>query len=135
MTEFKDIIQKLRTEKNMSQQLLAEELGISKSTVAMWEIGQRYPSKELYEQISDLFNVDIDYLFGRTDVRQKVHFDEDGTSYYYINPDTAQIAQEVFEHKELRMLMDEARDASPEDIQTIHSMLLALKRKERGTID
>ncbi|MDD6812448.1 MAG: XRE family transcriptional regulator [Lachnospiraceae bacterium] len=80
MAEFKDIIKKLRTEKNMSQADLASELGISNSSVAMWEIGRRYPSKELYEQIADLFNVDIDFLYGRTFLRQKVHFDNDGNA-------------------------------------------------------
>lgn len=81
MNEFKDIILKLRTEKNMTQSMLADELTISKSTVAMWEIGKRFPSKEIYKHIADLFNVDIDYLYGRTDIKQKNHLDHDSTTY------------------------------------------------------
>lgn len=80
-TEFKEIILKLRDEKNMTQSQLADSLDISKSTVAMWETGKRFPSAELYEHIADLFNVDIDYLYGRTTIRKKVHFDEDGVAY------------------------------------------------------
>ncbi len=80
MGEFKDIIKKLRIEKNLSQSELASELDISSSSVAMWEIGRRFPSKELYEQIADFFNVDIDYLYGRSLIRQKVHFDNDGNT-------------------------------------------------------
>lgn len=80
MSEFKDIIRKLRSEKNMSQAELASELGISSSSVAMWEIGQRYPGKDTYEQLADLFNVDIDFLYGRTSIRQRVHFDNDGNA-------------------------------------------------------
>ena len=45
------------------------------------------------------------------------------------------MAQDIFENKELRMLFDTARDAEPEDLQAVHNMLLALKRKERGNID
>jgi hypothetical protein len=45
------------------------------------------------------------------------------------------MAQSIFESKELRMLFDAAQDANPEDLQTVHSMLLALKRKERGSFD
>ncbi len=56
-------------------------------------------------------------------------------SKYYINDDTAKAAQEIFENKELRVLFDAARDASPEDLHTVHSMLMALKRKERGDYD
>ena len=45
MAEFKDIMKTLRTEKGLSQWCLAEELGVSKSTVAMWEAGNRFPGK------------------------------------------------------------------------------------------
>ena len=85
MREFKDIIKQLRTEKNLSQSDLASELEISSSSVAMWEIGRRYPSKELYEQIADYFNVDIDFLYGRTDIRQKIHFDKEGHALFHSN--------------------------------------------------
>lgn len=49
---------------------------------------------------------------------------------YYTNPETAQIAQEIYENKDLSLLFDAARDAKPEDLQTVHTMLLALKKKE-----
>lgn len=81
MSEFKDIIVKLRNEKGFTQGQMADALGTSKSTVGMWEMGERFPSKELYEAIADYFNVDMDYLYGRSDIRKKVHFDEDGTAY------------------------------------------------------
>lgn len=51
---------------------------------------------------------------------------------YYTNPETAKIAQEIYENKDLSLLFDAARDAEPEDLQTVHTMLLALKKKERG---
>lgn len=87
MAELKDILKKLRSEKNMSQAVLAQELGAGLSTVASWEVGKRYPSRENMEQLSDLFNVDIDYLYGRTDVRQAVHFDRDGQAMVYLSAD------------------------------------------------
>lgn len=51
---------------------------------------------------------------------------------YYTNPETAKIAQEIYENKDLSLLFDAAKDATPEDLQTVHMMLLALKKKERG---
>lgn len=88
MSEFKDIILKLRNEKGFTQGQMADALGTSKSTVGMWEMGERFPSKELYEAIADYFNVDMDYLYGRTEIRKKVHFDNDGTEYVAITPDS-----------------------------------------------
>lgn len=51
---------------------------------------------------------------------------------YYTNPETAKIAQEIYENKDLSLLFDAAKDAAPEDLQTVHTMLMALKKKERG---
>ena len=76
--DFRNIFQKLRKEKGITQDEMSKDLGVSKSTVAMWETGKRMPSPELYEQIADYFNVDIDYLYGRTEFRQRVHYDPDG---------------------------------------------------------
>lgn len=71
MTDIKDRIIALRTEKNMTQGQLAEELDISPSSIGMYEQGRRKPSYELLEKISDYFNVDMDYLMGRSDIRNK----------------------------------------------------------------
>ena len=78
INEFKNVFIKLRTEKEMTQDSISKELGVSKSTIGMWETGKRLPSPDLCEQIADYFNVDIDYLYGRTKIRQKIHFDNDG---------------------------------------------------------
>lgn len=87
VSEFKTIIYKLRSEIELTQGEFAKEIGVSKSTVAMWETGKRLPSPELYEQIADYFNVDIDYLYGRSPIRQRVHFDKDGNAQRTLSPD------------------------------------------------
>lgn len=61
--------------------------------------------------------------------------EKEGGEAYYLNDETTSMAQKIFESKELRMLFDAAQDAAPEDLETVHSMLLALKRKERGNND
>lgn len=145
--EFKNIILSLRNEIGYSQEQLAKVLHVSKSTVAMWETGQRLPSVEKYEEIADYFNVDIDFLYGRTTMKRRSLFDDTGSEYvnaellsnssfrYYLNDETAQAAQEIFENKELRALFDVQRDMSSDDLKALHSMALALKRKERGNLD
>ena len=79
--DFKNIILTLRNEKGFSQEQLAKVLHVSKSTVAMWETGQRLPSVEKYEEIADYFNVDMDFLYGRTSIKRKTLFDESGSEY------------------------------------------------------
>ena len=57
----------------------------------MWETGKRLPSPELYEQVADYFNVDIDYLYGRSEIRQRVHYDQDGTAYVPVKDTGAEL--------------------------------------------
>ena len=53
----------LRKSENITQQQLATALGIAKSTVSMYENGQREPDFETLEMISDYFNVDMRTFF------------------------------------------------------------------------
>ena len=56
--------------------------------------------------------------------------EKNDTENLVLNVEIRKIAQDIFERKELRLLFDTARDAKTEDLQAVHNMLLALKRKE-----
>lgn len=47
-----------------SDTAIAKELGVSKQTVSMWRHGQRSPKKSVLIQISEMFNVSIEWLMG-----------------------------------------------------------------------
>lgn len=99
---------------------LEAELGYGRGYIGKMRSTKKIPADRL-QAIADRFGVTAEYLLtGETT--------EEG---YYINPETAKAAQEIFENKELSILFDAARDASPEDLRAVHAMLLALKRKEQ----
>lgn len=54
----------LRKQQHLSQEMLAKELGISKSAIGFYELDEREPSFEMLTKIADYFNVDMNYLFG-----------------------------------------------------------------------
>ena len=56
-----------RKERGYTQVSLAEELGVSKGYVAMWETGKRYPEFDTLEELLFLLDVSYDYLTGKTD--------------------------------------------------------------------
>lgn len=69
MSKFSERLKLLRTEHGLSQQEFAKQLGnISKSSINMYERGEREPGLETLEAIADFFNVDMDYLLGKSDV-------------------------------------------------------------------
>lgn len=126
MGDFPNIFKHIREKSGLTQQQLADKLGISRSAVGMYEKGEREPNFETLELIADTFNVDMNYLLGKKPSTEVI------PDTYYFNPETSKIAQEIYDNKELSLLFDAARDANPEDLQTVHSMLMALKRKEKG---
>lgn len=62
----------------MTQEQAADLLGVGKSTISMWETGKRTPTRAKYEAIADVFNVDLDYLYGKTSEKRHVYYDEEG---------------------------------------------------------
>lgn len=117
-----DYVRLLCKERNISVSRLEKDLGFANGY-----LNPKKLKKIPYDRavmIADYLKGDINKILGANVETE-----------YYINPETAAIAQDIFENKELRLLFDAARDADPEDLETVHSMLLALKRKERGNID
>lgn len=64
-----DRLKTLRLEKGISQTDLAKQFNIARSTLSQYESNQRTPSDEIKVKLSEYFNVSIDYLLGKTDIR------------------------------------------------------------------
>ena len=60
-------IKELRLLKRISQQKLASDIGVSRSTVAMWESGGSQPDNSSLRMLADYFNTTTDYILGRTE--------------------------------------------------------------------
>ena len=63
---FAERLKALRKKYGYTQVSLAETLGVSKGTVAMWETGKRTPDFETLIGLSDLFDVRTDYILGKS---------------------------------------------------------------------
>lgn len=59
---FNDKLQTIRRDSNLSQEELAELIGVSRQAVAKWEAGHTYPDINNLIQLSDLFKVSLDRL-------------------------------------------------------------------------
>ena len=64
---FAQRLKQLRAENQMTQVQLAEKLGVSKGTVAMWETDKRSPSFEMLAEMTNLFDRRMDYILGYSD--------------------------------------------------------------------
>ncbi|GKX68544.1 DUF5680 domain-containing protein [Inconstantimicrobium mannanitabidum] len=82
---FQEQLQTLRKSKGLSQEKLAEVLGISRQAVAKWEVGQSYPDIARLIAISDFFKVSIDKLVNDYEENCRLNIEESKIS--YINED------------------------------------------------
>ena len=59
---FSETIKKLRTEKGLSQQTLADKMFVTRPTVARWESGIRLPDAVMISRLAEVLGVDVQFL-------------------------------------------------------------------------
>lgn len=64
-----EIVRELRLEKKLTQKQLGAVIDVAESTIRMIEIGKRDASMEVAKKLADFFDCSIDYLEGRTDIK------------------------------------------------------------------
>lgn len=74
---FYERLKSLRKKCGYTQVSLAETLGVSKGTVAMWETGKRTPDFEILIRLSDLFDVRTDYILGKSNDSSSAKLSDD----------------------------------------------------------
>ncbi len=64
MVNFGDKLKALRIERKLTQKQLADQVGVTISTISSYESGSRYPSYDILISLSRIFHVSTDYLLG-----------------------------------------------------------------------
>ncbi len=112
-------LQKLIEEKHTNVNELAGRANVSPST--LYSIIKRDNTKvdiEVLISICKVLGVPVEYFSESPDG-------------YYLNPETAKLAQEAFDDPDVRILLDAKRDLSPEDLQFVIDMVKRLKGLEK----
>lgn len=120
--EMGAIIKQERERAHLTQEELAEKLGLQKSAIAKYENGRvKNIKRSVIQKMAQIFNCDAAYLMGLRE-------DEDESKpTYYLDPETAEIAQEIYDDPDLRLLFDAAKDSKPEDLRMAADMLKRFK--------
>ncbi len=66
-------IRELREQKNISQKQIADIMHISQSSISEYESGNQQPPLDMIVKLADFFDVSIDYLLGRTDIKISIN--------------------------------------------------------------
>ena len=117
---FEELLQKY----GVSTYKVSKDTGIAQSVFSSWKNGISTPKQDKMQIIADYFNVSIDYLMTGKE--------KEGGETYYLNDETREIAQEIFEKKELRMLFDVTRKSTPQRLMAYYNMIKELESQEHG---
>lgn len=70
MQSFGDRLRNLRLEKNMTQEEVASYFGLHKTRISQYELNKRQADDDMKKKLAEFFNVSLDYLLGKTDIRE-----------------------------------------------------------------
>ena len=101
-----------------TQKEVADALGINTTTLNSWCVGTSLPRMGKIQLLADYFGINKSDLLEDKD-----------PSPYYVNEETKQIAQEIFENPDLRSLFDVAKDVPPERLRAHIEFMKSLKNQ------
>lgn len=110
MALFSKRLSALLEENHMTQSDLATILGVSDSTVGKWILKKALPRMGIIEKLSQHFGV------------PKSYFVEEGSKNvksYYLNSETAEMAQLLHDNPQYKVMFDSTKDMRPEDVQKV----------------
>lgn len=111
-----EIFEKLCDEYGVTPYKVSKETGISRTALSDWKTGKYALKLDKLQKIADFFNVSVEYLTTGEQPKD-----------YYLNDETAQIAQEIFDDPNLRALFSAARGVKPEQMKLAEQMLKQFK--------
>lgn len=118
---------------NMRAQELSDRSGVAKASISQYINGTHKPSNVSAGKMAAVLDVDPLWLMG-FDVpmtsTSSTHESPTQDQGWYLDPEVAEKAQEIYEDPETRILLDAKRDLSMEDLEAVLNIVKALKAKE-----
>lgn len=115
--------ERLCEERGVTAYRVAKETGITTAAISNWKNGKYNFKADKLKKIADYFGVELDYFYSDDQVQKMGH--DNG---YYVYGETAELAQELFENRDMRALLDAARDVRPEDLRVFADLLKRYKQ-------
>ena len=117
MSSFASRLNKAMELRNMKQSELVEKTGITKGAISQYLKGKYAPKQINIYKISKALQVNPVWLMGK-----EVDM-ESGENSYYLNNDVRKLAQELFDNRELKLVMDSSRKLSKKSLIDLKNII------------
>ena len=118
--ETYDVIKRLCEENGIAMTALEQKLGFGRGSIGKLKTSSRSMTSERLQKVADFFGVSPEYLMTGEQPES-----------YYVNPETADMAQKLYDNKDLRLLFDASRNATPEQLRLIRDLVLQMTKGNR----
>lgn len=125
-------LKKLRNEYSMTQQDLANKLGINRATIAGYETKGIEPSHDTLTKMSKVFNCSIDYLLCNTNESATADKIKSALS---DDPELANFWDKLSKRPDLQLLFKQTKDMSPEGVKQIIRIIQVIEKEEQEGFD
>lgn len=118
-------LRQLRKKLGYTQEFVGKNIGVSKQTLYKYEMGiiTNIPSDKI-EALAKLYGVQPEYIMGWDSSTPEP------SPSYYVDPETAELADRLKNQPGMRMLFDASRKASPKDLEIAANLLKQLKGED-----
>ncbi len=119
-------IRKFRKLNKLTQEELANKMGVSDKTISSWEIDRTEPDIGTIQKLALYFGCEISDLVGES---EQLYVKESGQP-YYLNDDVRDLAQELFDNRELKLVMNASRKLSKKSLTDLKNIIDNMKGEE-----
>ena len=104
------------------------KLSVTRGMISRWENDKSTPSMTYLRTYAKVFHLNLNNLLC-IDCNDDINDLKNGKGYYN-NPETAKLAQELYDNPDRRVLLDATRDLRPEDVKALTYIINQMKKKD-----
>lgn len=128
------IFEQLLKERGVTVYRVSKETGISQTTFIEWRQGKYTPKADKMQKIADYFDVSVDYLLGKTDIKKEptVTVYDEHDNIVRLDDETIQLLDSLRTRPDMKMLFSISSKATPEDVPKAVKIIEALRDESEG---
>ena len=131
ISDIKDLIKNRRVELGLTLKDVAQAVGVSEGTVSRWESGNITNMKRnKIAALAKVLRISPTIIMGWNE-----SVVSEDNSCYYLNPEAAKMAQEIYDNPQYKVLFDATKKLKPESIKEVMKFIDYQKAKEEGDLN
>ena len=131
ISDINDLIKNRRVELGLTLKDVAQAVGVSEGTVSRWESGNITNMKRnKIAALAKVLRISPTIIMGWNE-----SVVSEDNSCYYLNPEAAKMAQEIYDNPQYKVLFDATKKLKPESIKEVMKFIDYQKAKEEGDLN